>query len=221
MFTGIISGRGTVRELHRTDDGAARLLLELGDQAEGLALGGSIAVDGVCLTATSIDQALISVDVMGETLQRSTIGDREVGDRVNLERCLSAAERFDGHLVQGHVDGVGALIEREDLGEWQRLRFSVPSGLARYLAEKGSVAVDGVSLTVTAVSPVEATEQWFEVGLIPTTLEHTGLGGKALGEGVNLEADVLAKYTERLLAFRARDNERGSEQGLITAEERS
>ncbi|NYE94103.1 riboflavin synthase [Psychromicrobium silvestre] len=204
MFTGIIAGRGTVRELENTTDDAARLLLEVGELADDLGLGGSIAVDGVCLTATSIDSGLLSVDVMGETLVRSTIGTLKAGDLVNLERCVAAGERFDGHVVQGHVDGVGKLLEREDLGDWQRLRFSVPEPLARYLAEKGSIAVDGVSLTVTAVSPADTSEEsghWFEVGLIPTTLEHTGLGAKQLGAGVNLEADVLAKYTERLLAF--------------------
>ena len=219
MFTGIISARGTVRALEKTDDGSAKLVLDIGTQAAGLALGGSIAVDGVCLTATSIESgdqlaqvsasasnpvnhgSVISIDVMGETLLRSTIGLRRSGDQVNLERCVAAGERFDGHVVQGHVDGVGALLEREDQGEWQRLRFSVPTPLARYIAEKGSIAIDGVSLTVTAVSAAQLSEQWFEVGLIPTTLEHTGLGSKSIGEAVNLEVDVLAKYTERLLAF--------------------
>ncbi|WP_045073677.1 riboflavin synthase [Psychromicrobium lacuslunae] len=219
MFTGIVSARGTVRALEKTDDGSAKLILDIGSQAAGLALGGSIAVDGVCLTATSIDSStqsaqsdtatshqaeangVISIDVMGETLLRSTIGLRRSGDQVNLERCVAAGERFDGHVVQGHVDGVGALLEREDQGEWQRLRFSVPTPLARYIAEKGSIAIDGVSLTVTAVSAPQLDEQWFEVGLIPTTLEHTGLGSKSIGEAVNLEVDVLAKYTERLLAF--------------------
>lgn len=203
MFTGIIAGRGTVHELVERADGSAVLELDAGAQAEGLGLGGSIAVDGICLTATHIDGARLRIDVMSETLQRTTLGKRQIGELVNLERCLAAGDRFDGHVVQGHVDGVGTLVEREDLGNWQRLRFAIPAPLAKYLAEKGSVAIDGVSLTVTAVSPVGESDPWFEVGLIPTTLAQTGLGTKKIGEGVNLETDVLAKYTERLLSFGA------------------
>jgi riboflavin synthase len=164
-------------------------------------LGGSIAVNGVCLTATQINGQEFSVDVMGETLLRTTIGQLAAGDSVNLERCVPAGGRLDGHVVQGHVDGVGELLEREALGNWDRLRFGVPATLARYIAEKGSIAVDGVSLTVTAVSPAADPEPWFEVGLIPTTLEEAGLGAKPVGAKVNLEVDVLAKYTERLLSF--------------------
>lgn len=202
MFTGIIAGRGSVESMEKFEDGSATLRLAVGELATALGLGGSIAVDGVCLSAVAIQGGSLSIDVMGETLQRSTLGERVAGDSVNLERCLAAGERFDGHVVQGHVDGVGVLLEREDLGAWQRLRFSVPHTLAKYLAEKGSVAIDGVSLTVTAVSSATAAEHWFEVGLIPITLQQTGLGGKLLGQGVNLEVDVLAKYTERLLSFR-------------------
>lgn len=176
-------------------------MFDAGATATGLELGGSIAVDGVCLTATAIDGGRISVDVMGETLARTTIGRLAEGERVNLERCLPATGRLDGHVVQGHVDGVGTLREREDLGSWERLRFSLPSPLDRYAAEKGSIAVDGVSLTVTAVSDAGVTDPWFEVGLIPTTLSETGLGAKSIGDPVNLEMDVLAKYAERLLAF--------------------
>lgn len=202
MFTGIIAGRGSVKSIDQDPDGSARLQLDAGGLAESLASGGSIAVDGVCLTAVAVDAGTLRIDVMGETLSRSTLGERQAGDLVNLERCVAAGERFDGHVVQGHVDGVGTLLRREDLAAWQRLRFSLPQQLARYLAEKGSIAIDGISLTVTAVSPVAEAEPWFEVGLIPITLEQTGLGTKALGAGVNLEVDVLAKYTERLLGFR-------------------
>lgn len=200
MFTGIIAERGTVAALQQ-QDGSAVLTLDVPTLAEDLGLGGSIAVNGVCLTATSREGGRIDVDVMGETLVRTTIGSLEPGDRVNLERCVPAGGRLDGHVVQGHVDGVGALLERENQGNWDRLRFSIPTPLARYVAEKGSIAIDGVSLTVTAVSPATEPEQWFEVGLIPITLEETGLGDKKPGEGVNLEVDVLAKYAERLLSF--------------------
>lgn len=200
MFTGIIAERGTVAALQQ-QDGSAVLTLDVPTLAEDLGLGGSIAVNGVCLTATSRAGGRIDVDVMGETLVRTTIGSLEPGDRVNLERCVPAGGRLDGHVVQGHVDGVGALLERENQGNWDRLRFSIPTPLARYVAEKGSIAIDGVSLTVTAVSPATEPEQWFEVGLIPITLAETGLGDKKPGEGVNLEVDVLAKYAERLLSF--------------------
>ncbi|WP_458114355.1 riboflavin synthase [Arthrobacter sp. R1-13] len=200
MFTGIIAEQGKVLSLDR-GDGSATLRLQAPGTTEGLALGGSIAVNGVCLTATEIAGKEFSVDVMGETLLRSTIGQLQAGDAVNLERCVPAGGRLDGHVVQGHVDGVGSLVERESLDNWDRLRFEVPSGLARYIAEKGSIAVDGVSLTVSAVSPPQEPAPWFEVGLIPTTLAETGLGAKSIGSPVNLEVDVLAKYTERLLAF--------------------
>ena len=201
MFTGIIAEQGKVLSVERNGDISATVRLHAPGSTDGLALGGSVAVNGVCLTATQIDGKDFSVDVMGETLTRSTIGELAPGDPVNLERCVPAGGRLDGHVVQGHVDGVGQLLEREALGNWDRLRFGVPSGLARYIAEKGSLAVDGVTLTVTAVSPANDPAPWFEVGLIPTTLADTGLGAKAIGSHVNLEVDVLAKYTERLLAF--------------------
>ncbi len=202
MFTGIIAEQGRVESLAlspATD--SAVLTFTAPRTAPGLGLGGSIAVNGVCLTAVALDGSRVSVDVMGETLTRTTTGSLQPGQSVNLERCVPAGGRLDGHVVQGHVDGVGTLAEREDLGDWERLRFTVPTELARYIAEKGSIAVDGVSLTVTAVSDAGAASQFFEVGLIPTTLADTGLGAKQPGDTVNLEVDVLAKYAERLLAF--------------------
>ncbi|MFJ6155797.1 riboflavin synthase [Pseudarthrobacter sp. NPDC092184] len=201
MFTGIIAEQGRVLSVERDGETSATLRLHAPGSTEGLALGGSVAVNGVCLTATEINGTEFSVDVMGETMVRSTIGELAPGDSVNLERCVPAGGRLDGHVVQGHVDGVGVLLEREALGNWERLRFGVPANLARYIAEKGSIAIDGVSLTVTAVSDAAERKPWFEVGLIPTTLAETGLGSKTTGSRVNLEADVLAKYTERLLAF--------------------
>ncbi|MFP5312878.1 MAG: riboflavin synthase [Actinomycetes bacterium] len=202
MFTGIIAEQGQVLSVERDGATSATLRLRAPRSSADLALGASIAVNGVCLTATAIEGIDFSVDVMGETLVRSTTGELTAGDPVNLERCVPAGGRLDGHVVQGHVDGVGVLLEREAQGNWERLRFGVPANLARYIAEKGSIAIDGVSLTVTAVSPAAEPEPWFEVGLIPTTLAETGLGAKATGSRVNLEVDVLAKYTERLLAFR-------------------
>ncbi|MFD1213323.1 riboflavin synthase [Arthrobacter sp. GCM10027362] len=203
MFTGIITERGRVDSLVlRPETDSAVLTFSAPATGKDLDLGGSIAVNGVCLTAVAVDGEHVSVDVMGETLVRTTTGELAEGMDVNLERCVPAGGRLDGHVVQGHVDGVGSLLEREDRGEWERLRFAVPPALARYIAEKGSIAVDGVSLTVTAVSPAgTAGQAWFEVGLIPTTLAETGLGAKQVGDKVNLEVDVLAKYAERLLAF--------------------
>ncbi|MHA7283838.1 riboflavin synthase [Arthrobacter sp. TMS2-4] len=214
MFTGIVSEQGSVVSLDLTPDGESALLVfEAPDTGRDLTPGASIAVNGVCLTAVTLDGGRVGVDVMGETLRRTTTGGLQPGAPVNLERCVPAGGRLDGHVVQGHVDGIGVLLEREDLGAWHRLRFGLPAGLGRYAAEKGSVAIDGVSLTVTAVSPPEDAEQWFEVGLIPTTLRETGLGAKALGDPVNLEMDVLAKYAERLLGFAAVDARRDAATG--------
>lgn len=202
MFTGIIAERGTVVSLTLDEQNDTAVLVFRAPQTgTDLPLGGSIAVNGVCLSATSIDGAEIAVDVIGETLVRTTTGSLKPGMAVNLERCVPAGGRLDGHVVQGHVDGVGSILEREDLGKWERVRIGLPAGLARYAAEKGSVAIDGVSLTVTAVSPAAEPEPWLEVGLIPMTLADTGLGEKQPGDPVNLEMDVLAKYAERLLSF--------------------
>lgn len=214
MFTGIVSEQGSVVSLELTPDGESGLLVvEAPETGQDLAPGASIAVNGVCLTAVTLDGARVGVDVMGETLRRTTTGRLQPGAPVNLERCVPAGGRLDGHVVQGHVDGIGVLLEREDLGAWHRLRFGLPATLGRYAAEKGSVAIDGVSLTVTAVSPPQDLQQWFEVGLIPTTLRATGLGTKALGDPVNLEMDVLAKYAERLLGFAAVDARRQDDTG--------
>lgn len=201
MFTGIVAEQGSVESLEPNNDDSVVLVIKAPQTGAGLEPGGSLAVNGVCLTATAVHGERISLDVMGETLNRTTTGNLRPGAAVNLERCVPAGGRLDGHVVQGHVDGVGELLERENRGTWERLRFAVPQRLARYIAEKGSIAVDGVSLTVTGVSDAGEPEQWFEVGLIPTTLAETGLGQLKPGGAVNLEVDVLAKYAERLLAF--------------------
>lgn len=210
MFTGIIEGQGEVLRLFSDPKNhAAVLQIQTQDRSgksgpdvvSGLELGASLAINGVCLTAVHISENIVEVDIMGETLQRTTLGELSAGDIVNLERCVKAGARLDGHVVQGHVDGVGHLVLRQVEGNWERLRFEVPAQLSKYVAEKGSIAVDGVSLTVTEVSPSTAEKQWFEVGLVPTTLRETNLGRKLLGAGVNIEVDVLAKYAERLAQF--------------------
>ena len=190
MFTGIVEELGEVVELSPRD-GAARLTLRGPLVTQGTAHGDSIAVNGVCLTVTDAAGGTFAADVVGETLSRTSLGGLRAGDPVNLERAATPATRLGGHLVQGHVDGVGELVERTPEGV---VRIGVPDGLSRYLVDKGSVTVDGVSLTV-----VEAGEDSFTVALIPTTLALTTLGRTPLGSRVNLEVDVVAKYVERLL----------------------
>ncbi|RFU19634.1 riboflavin synthase [Geodermatophilus marinus] len=201
MFTGIVEEMGTL--LAREGDGdSARLRIRAARALEGTALGDSIAVNGVCLTVTSVDDGAWSTDVMGETLRRSSIGRLGVGDPVNLERAVTPQTRLGGHIVQGHVDGVGTVLTRTPAEHWEVVRVSLPPELARYVVEKGSITVDGVSLTVSAVSDAGLAEPWFEVSLIPTTLRETTLGTLPPGSPVNLEVDVIAKYTERLLGAR-------------------
>lgn len=197
MFTGIVEEIGTVRGIeHLGTD--ARLTLHGPGVVPDLTPGASLAVAGVCLTATAFPgPGEVSVDVMPETLRRTTLGELAVGDRVNLERALPATGRLDGHLVQGHVDGVGRLVSRTPGERWDDLELELPAPLARYVAEKGSVALSGVSLTVTWVDGAR-----FGVSLIPTTLAATTLGELAPGGAVNVEVDVVAKYVERLLGAR-------------------
>jgi riboflavin synthase len=201
VFTGIVTELGKVAGLDSLAD-SARLTIYAPAVAAGAAPGSSVAVNGVCLTVTEAHGGQFTADVMGETLARSTLGGLAPGVAVNLEQAALADGRLDGHIVQGHVDGTGAIAESRPADGWHVLRISVPAGLSRYLAEKGSVAVDGVSLTVSAVSPPGAGDEdhWFEVSLIPETLARTTLGAAAAGDTVNIEVDVIAKYVERLLA---------------------
>jgi len=197
VFTGIIEELGEVVAVQAQDDSAV-LVVRASLVANDMPHGASVAVNGVCLTVVDAAGARLSFDVMAETLKRSVIGSLRPGERVNLERAVRADGRLDGHIVQGHVDGTGVLISRTPGEAWDRVRFGMPADLARYVAEKGSIAVDGVSLTVTSVG-----NDWFEVGLIPETLRATTLGAKQPGDPVNLEVDVLAKYVARLAEVRA------------------
>ena len=197
VFTGIIEELGTVAEvtpLHSSARLAIRARIVTGDARPG----DSIAVSGVCLTVVDIDGDTFTADVMRETLDRSSLAGLKPGDPVNLERAATLATRMGGHLVQGHVDGVGLIIERTPGDNWEAVRFSLPPGLARYVVEKGSITVDGISLTVTDVTDTD-----FAVGLIPTTLKLTTLGSKSVGDPVNLEVDVVAKYVEKMVGVRA------------------
>ena len=196
MFTGIVEELGEVVALETAEE-SVRLTLR-GPTVTGDAVAGaSIAVDGVCLTVVAVRDGTFTADVMRETLDRSALGALEPGARVNLERAVRASDRLGGHIVQGHVDGLGTVVSRTPGARWEVLRIGLEPTLSRYVVEKGSVAVDGVSLTVSAVG-----EGWFEVSLIPTTLELTTLGRRQPGERVNLEVDVIAKYVERLLEER-------------------
>ena len=206
MFTGIVEEIGTVSSV-RTDADSVVFRIEAPLVVSDAVHGASIAVNGVCLTVVEHDAAGFTADVMGETLNRSSLGGLESGSQVNLERAMQAGGRLAGHIVQGHVDEVGVLQQRTSHEKWDVLRFAIPAELSRYVVEKGSITIDGVSLTVSAVSEPGAAESWLEVSLIPTTLELTTLGGRANGDRVNLEVDVLAKYVERALAGRVAPNE--------------
>jgi riboflavin synthase len=208
VFTGIVEEVGTL--LAREEAGgvgpeadAARLRIRARKALEGVALGDSIAVNGVCLTVTGANGEEWTTDVMAETLRRSSLGALGAGDPVNLERAVPPHGRLGGHLVQGHVDGVGTVLTRTPGEHWEVVRVGLPPELARYVVEKGSITVDGVSLTVSAVSAADDPEPWFEVSLIPTTLRETTLGAVPPGSPVNLEVDVIAKYVERLLGARS------------------
>ena len=199
MFTGIVSELGTVVAA-APGGGGATFTIAAPQTSTGLAIGDSIAVNGVCLTAVGAGDGTFTVEAVSETLQRTNLGDLDEGSVVDLERPVAAAGgRFDGHVVQGHVDGAGTIRSIELEGTSKRMRINAPASLARYLVEKGSVTVDGVSLTITAVSAITDEEPWFEIVLIPHTLDVTVLGVRAVGDGVNLEVDILAKYVERLM----------------------
>ena len=193
MFTGIVEELGEIVAVEHGADSA--VVTVRGPVVTGDATpGASIAVNGVCLTVVEHDGQTFSVDVMAETLNRSSLGSVRAGTRVNLERAMAASTRFGGHIVQGHVDGTAQILAKLPGDRWEVVQFTLPPEVSRYVVLKGSITVDGVSLTVSAI-----TDDTFSVSLIPTTLEVTTLGHKGVGELVNLEVDVIAKYVERLL----------------------
>jgi riboflavin synthase len=194
VFTGIVEELGEVVALEELGD-SARLTVRGPLVTAGASKGDSIAINGVCLTVTGSSDGTFSADVIGETLSRSSLGALGKGSAVNLERPLRLDGRLGGHMVQGHVDGTGTITQRRSSERWDVVRISIPPPLARYVVEKGSVAVDGVSLTVSALGG-----DWIEVSLIPETLARTTLGRKQPGDPVNLEVDMIAKYVERLLS---------------------
>jgi riboflavin synthase len=202
MFTGIVEERGEVVAVDR-HAGAATVTVRGPGVTADAGLGDSIAVNGVCLTVTATSGPTFTADVMAETLGRTALGALSPGSPVNLERPLRVGARLGGHLVQGHVDAIATIASRSPAQHWDVVRIAIPPGLARYIVERGSVAVDGVSLTVSAVGGgPDGGRPWFEVSLIPATLAGTTLGTAQPGSSVNLEVDVIGKYVERLLAGR-------------------
>jgi riboflavin synthase len=193
MFTGIVEELGVVEALEDQGD-AVRLTVRGPHVLADVRLGDSIAVNGCCLTVAERDQETFLADVMRETLDKTSLGALRPGVRVNLERAVTPQTRLGGHIVQGHVDGTGHVIARTPSEHWQVVRIALPTALSRYVVEKGSITVDGVSLTVSGLG-----HDWFEVSLIPTTLDLTTLGRAEVGTRVNLEVDIIAKYVERLL----------------------
>jgi riboflavin synthase len=196
MFTGIVEELGTVEAVEPQGD-ALRLSIRAATVLDDVRLGDSISVNGCCLTVAAVDGPVWTADVMQETLDKTSLLGAAAGDRVNLERAVTPGTRLGGHIVQGHVDGVGTVVRRSPSEHWELVEFSLPPGLSRYLVDKGSITVDGVSLTV-----VEAGTETFTVGLIPETLTRTTLGLRGPGDRVTLEVDVIAKYVERLLGDR-------------------
>lgn len=193
MFTGLVEEIGVVEELEQLGD-AVRIAVRAPKVTEDAAPGDSIAVDGVCLTVVDNANGTFTADVMRETLDRSRLGTYEAGAKVNLERALAAGQRMGGNIVQGHVDGVAEVVSRTPSEHWDVVRFTLPKQLERYVVEKGSIAVNGTSLTVSAVG-----KGYFEVSLIPTTLRETTAGALAPGDPVNLEVDIVAKYVEKMV----------------------
>jgi riboflavin synthase len=194
MFTGIVQGMGSVRAIEPRG-GDATLVFDTGNVSlAGIELGASIAVNGVCLTATQFDDSSFRADVSRETLTLTTLGDCTVGAPVNIEKALLAGQALGGHYVTGHVDGIGQLVSRHDDARSVRMEFQVPAELARYVARKGSICIDGVSLTVNG-----AQGDRFDVNLVPHTLQVTTLGRLQPGDRVNLEVDIIARYVERMM----------------------
>jgi riboflavin synthase len=198
MFTGIVEELGEVTGRDLLAD-AARLTIRGPVVTADAGHGDSIAVNGVCLTVVDLlPDGQFTADVMAETLNRSSLGQLQVGSRVNLERAAAVNSRLGGHIVQGHVDGTGRVVARSPSEHWEVVRIEIPAAVARYVVEKGSITVDGISLTVSGLGAEPC--DWFEVSLIPTTRELTTLGRAPVGTQVNLEVDVIAKYVERLMA---------------------
>lgn len=192
MFTGIIKGLGSIVRFHKktSNHSAAKMKIKLGTIARGLKIGDSVAINGVCLTAISVSKGTVEFEMIGETIKKTTLGSLEHGDKVNIERSLKVGERLEGHFVLGHVDGVGIISKMKEEHDQVKIWINVPKKLSKYIIEKGSVTVDGISLTV-----VDTLKNNFSVSIIPHTMKITNLSYKQVGYKVNIETDVLGKYT--------------------------
>lgn len=201
MFTGIIQTLGTVTQISETSSDTLAMTIQapavLGDTSRG----DSIAVDGVCLTVTDFDTDTFTADVMIQTLELTSLRTKDVGSQVNIEPAMAATDRFGGHIVQGHVEDTGRILELDPQQQWTRIRISLPNQLAPYLIDQGSITVNGISLTVAKVSEVGSAEHWFDIFLIPETLQATTLGTAEIGDVVNLETDLLARHIARIIQF--------------------
>ena len=210
MFTGLVEEKGTITAIEQLGD-SVRLTISGPIVTSDAQHGDSISVNGCCLTVMAQGDGTFAADVMQESLDKTSLGDLAVGDEVNLERATKAGARLGGHIVQGHVDGTGTILDRTPSEHWEIVRIALPVELAKYLVDKGSITVDGTSLTVVEVVDRQESstgEPWFSVSLIPTTLSDTTLGSKSPGDRVNLEVDILAKYVERLLGASPQDQHR-------------
>ncbi|RPH52544.1 MAG: riboflavin synthase [Desulfobacteraceae bacterium] len=201
MFTGIIESLGDIKMVRSTGQGGMRFAIETGINLDGTGLGESIAVNGACLTVVGIAGKRFDVDVSPETLEKTTLGNARAGERVNIERAMRLSDRLDGHLVSGHVDGVGSITGKKTAGNAVIITFGIPVSISRYIIKKGSVAVDGVSLTIN-----NCDEKWFEVSIIPHTAALTTMGIKGVGGFVNIETDMIGRYVERFVKLQSAGN---------------
>ena len=209
MFTGLIEGTGTLLRIDRRGPDAG-MVVQAGFEAGKFVLGESISVDGACLTVTSFSGPVFTADVSAETLARTTLGRKAIGSRLNLERALRLGDRLGGHLVTGHVDGIAAFRDRRPEGRSMRLFFDAPPEIMRYIIEKGSVAVNGISLTVNGVS-----ERGFDVNIVPHTATQTTIGNLRPGDEVNIETDLIGKYVEKMMRAWSGGTEKGRDEGRI------
>ncbi|WP_022870650.1 riboflavin synthase [Yaniella halotolerans] len=205
MFTGIIQTRGKITAVDQTSPATLAMTIQAPAVLADVRRGDSIAIDGVCLTVTDFSEQHFTADVMVQTLRLTSLGAMNPGDEVNVEPAMAATDRFGGHIVQGHVEATATINEIEPGAQWTRIRISLPERLAPYLIDQGSITVNGISLTVAKVSEPHAVEHWFDIFLIPETLEATTLGTAEVGDVVNLETDLLARHVARMLQFNTKE----------------
>lgn len=205
MFTGIIQTRGTITAITKTSEDTLAMSINAPSVLTDVTRGDSIAIDGVCLTVTDFTQDTFTADVMVQTLELTSLGTKTSGDEVNVEPAMAVTDRFGGHIVQGHVEATGQLIQVEPGAKWTRMRISLPGHLAPYLIDQGSITVNGISLTVAKVSDAQESEHWFDIFLIPETLTATTMGTTVVGDVLNIETDLLARHVARMIQFNTKE----------------